>query len=469
MKPTEKATNSTSIPMEQPAKTSYFKKTKLRLKKLVLEYQSLLRKCALSCCISSSGTDGQDDTGNEAHMSHHAKFQGKKSALSDEVPLDARTSPAKKDSRLEKVNENEKPSSSQPHKEALASTFETEDSKLVEETSWSATIEPELGQQDNIENTVVNSTELEVKKLEGSWQHIEITEEMGERTDEKDQYFLDIDVGPSFKSEPDLFLQASPGEESQSDAELDSIADVFGATDATDSSDDDEELRSEITSPKGNVASMTSERLVTHVSQHYLLEPVISEHWGRKCLVLDLDETLLHSSFRPVENPDFIVPVMLEGQEHNVYVAKRPGVDTFLREMSKYYELVVFTASLSMYADPVLDLLDSARVVTHRLFRESCNLYNGNYVKDLSRLGRPLTSSIIIDNSPTSYAFHPENAIAITTWFNDPHDSELLDLIPFLIDLSTVDDVSCVLSLNHVHANYKPLPISSWVKSTEIH
>ncbi|KAJ1751686.1 hypothetical protein LPJ78_001869 [Coemansia sp. RSA 989] len=217
-------------------------------------------------------------------------------------------------------------------------------------------------------------------------------------------------------------------------------------------SDEEAELRAEITSPPGNIATDSSERLVTHVDGQALLPRLAPELKGRKCLVLDLDETLVHSSFREVENPDFIVPVVLEGQEHNVYVVKRPGVDEFIRVMGQYYEVVVFTASLSMYADPVLDLLDKHKAMHHRLFRESCNLYNGNYVKDLSRLGRDVSQSIIIDNSPASYAFHPNNAIGISTWLNDPMDTELRDLIPFLIDLTKVDDVSAVLSLTHNHA-----------------
>lgn len=44
---------------------------------------------------------------------------------------------------------------------------------------------------------------------------------------------------------------------------------------------------------------------------------------------------------------DYIVPVEIESQVHNVYVIKRPGVDHFLTEMAKIYEIVVFTASLS--------------------------------------------------------------------------------------------------------------------------
>ncbi|KAK8853191.1 hypothetical protein IAR55_003893 [Kwoniella newhampshirensis] len=176
-----------------------------------------------------------------------------------------------------------------------------------------------------------------------------------------------------------------------------------------------------------------------------LLPPIEKQHLGRKCLVLDLDETLLHSSFKSLPSADYIVPVEIESQIHNVYVIKRPGVDHFLKEMGKIYEIVVFTASLSKYADPVLDMLDIHHVVTHRLFRESCYNHKGNYVKDLSQLGRDIETSIIIDNSPASYIFHPNNAVPVSTWFNDPHDTELTDLCPFLADLATVDDVRGVL------------------------
>jgi len=51
---------------------------------------------------------------------------------------------------------------------------------------------------------------------------------------------------------------------------------------------------------------------------------------GKKCLVLDLDETLVHSSFRAVSGADFVIPVQIEDVVHFVYVAKRPGFDEFL-------------------------------------------------------------------------------------------------------------------------------------------
>ena len=59
------------------------------------------------------------------------------------------------------------------------------------------------------------------------------------------------------------------------------------------------------------------------------------------------------------------------------------------------------------------DLLDQWGVFRARLFRESCVFHRGNYVKDLSRLGRELNNVIIVDNSPASYIFHPENAVSV--------------------------------------------------------
>ncbi|KAL3756960.1 hypothetical protein ACHAWU_007339 [Discostella pseudostelligera] len=163
-----------------------------------------------------------------------------------------------------------------------------------------------------------------------------------------------------------------------------------------------------------------------------LLPELHVEDVGKKCLVLDLDETLVHSSFRAVAGADFVIPVQIEDVIHYVYVAKRPGVENFLLEMSKHYEIVVYTASLNKYADVLLDLLDPHRVIRTRLFRESCVFYEGNYVKDLCLLNRDLSQVIIIDNSPASYMFHPENAIDCSSFIDDVNDRELDQIGQFL-------------------------------------
>lgn len=162
-----------------------------------------------------------------------------------------------------------------------------------------------------------------------------------------------------------------------------------------------------------------------------------------KCLVLDLDETLIHSSFKPVEVYDYIVPIEIEDVLYQVYVAKRPGVDEFLTRLAACYEIVVFTASLPKYANPVIDKLDVNKVVDWRLFRASCTCVQGTYVKDMQRMGRDIKKTIIIDNSPHSFAFQPENAIPCDSWFDDMDDHELYDLVPILEGLAdeTVEDV----------------------------
>ncbi|XP_078057299.1 carboxy-terminal domain RNA polymerase II polypeptide A small phosphatase 2-like isoform X3 [Mustelus asterias] len=142
----------------------------------------------------------------------------------------------------------------------------------------------------------------------------------------------------------------------------------------------------------------------------WLLPEIETQVAGRFCLVIDLDETLVHSSFKPIDNADFTVPLQIEGMTQQ-------------------------------YADPVTDLLDKWGVFRARLFRESCVFHQGSYVKDLSRLGRDLNKIIIIDNSPASYIFHPNNAVPVTSWFDDLSDTELLRLIPAFEGLSQAENV----------------------------
>lgn len=77
-----------------------------------------------------------------------------------------------------------------------------------------------------------------------------------------------------------------------------------------------------------------------------------------KTLILDLDETLVHSSFTPIPNPDITLPIQVETMIYNVYILIRPGVKYFLKEMSRIFNIVLYTASLSKYADPLVDILD---------------------------------------------------------------------------------------------------------------
>ena len=144
-------------------------------------------------------------------------------------------------------------------------------------------------------------------------------------------------------------------------------------------------------------------------------------------LVLDLDETLVHY-FDMGPESHFLV---------------RPGSIEFIEEMSQQYELVIFTAAMQDYADSVLDQIDRNRRIKHRLYRQHTNFHGPVIVKDLSKIGRDLARTIIIDNVSDNFCLQPDNGIFIKTWYDDMNDSSLYDLMPLLRQIAThqIEDV----------------------------
>lgn len=91
-------------------------------------------------------------------------------------------------------------------------------------------------------------------------------------------------------------------------------------------------------------------------------------------------------------------------KEHMVYVKQRPYLHTFLERVAEMFEVVIFTASQSIYAEQLLDILDPYRkFISRRVYRESCIFTDGSYTKDLTVLGVDLAKVAIIDNTPQVY------------------------------------------------------------------
>ncbi|CAO3665723.1 unnamed protein product [Umbelopsis vinacea] len=195
-------------------------------------------------------------------------------------------------------------------------------------------------------------------------------------------------------------------------------------------------------SPKGERTSTPS---IPH--------PLPLSYYRSKTLVLDLDETLIHSTSRGNGVPGasgraHVIEVVVDKHACLYYVYKRPHVDYFLRKVSEWYKVVVFTASMSEYADPVIDWLDQEnRLISKRYFRQSCTLRGGNYLKDLALVEPDLAKVCIVDNSPMAYILNSENGIPIEGWISESGDEALLDLLPFLDALRFTEDVRSVLRL----------------------
>jgi CTD nuclear envelope phosphatase 1 len=167
----------------------------------------------------------------------------------------------------------------------------------------------------------------------------------------------------------------------------------------------------------------------------------------KKTLVLDLDETLVHSTTKSSPNCDFKIEV----SQHNTlviyYVFIRPKLKDFLNMISQWYKISIYTASVPEYADQVLDIIDTKRIIRRRLFRDHCVVTTKGFTKDLTQIESDLSQVILIDNSDVCFQLFPNNGIAISTFTTDKSDNCLMELIPLLDALRFVNDVRSLLKL----------------------
>ena len=179
-------------------------------------------------------------------------------------------------------------------------------------------------------------------------------------------------------------------------------------------------------------------------SEVFRLEVVTAE---QLLALLERRELGLRSRLeQTIEEADFSFPVTFNGQQHIVNVRRRPYLVEFMEFAARHFEVVVFTASQRVYAERLLNKIDPNQVlIKHRLYRESCVLVEGNYMKDLSVLGRDLAKTIIVDNSPQAFGFQVDNGVPIESWFDDQSDRQLLKLMPLLARLAQAQDVRPVL------------------------
>ncbi|XP_044462217.1 CTD nuclear envelope phosphatase 1 homolog [Mangifera indica] len=196
-------------------------------------------------------------------------------------------------------------------------------------------------------------------------------------------------------------------------------------------------------------------------------EVATDERIEKLTVVLDLDETLVcayETSSLPVslcahateagvkwfELECYSLDKENEGKPKVNYVTvfERPGLHEFLKEVSEFADLILFTAGLEGYARPLVDRIDVENLFSLRLYRSSTiSTEYREHVKDLSCLSKDLCRTVIVDNNPFSFLLQPLNGIpCIPFTAGQPHDTQLLSvLLPLLKQLSLQKDVRPVL------------------------
>jgi Dullard-like phosphatase family protein len=168
---------------------------------------------------------------------------------------------------------------------------------------------------------------------------------------------------------------------------------------------------------------------------------------GLKTVVFDLDETLIHCVDDPSEPTDVRLPITFpNGDVIMAGINIRPYAVKALKAANQEFEVVVFTASHSCYADVVLDYLDPDHsLIHHRLYRQHCTFVDNAYIKDLRILSnRRLQDIVLVDNASYSFGYQLDNGIPIISWYKDRHDRELKRLIEYLDSIARAEDVRVV-------------------------
>ena len=168
-------------------------------------------------------------------------------------------------------------------------------------------------------------------------------------------------------------------------------------------------------------------------------------------LILDLDETLIHSSFVRPDNFAFDLNVSFSGVSYNIFVQIRPGAVEFLRRVCTcgLFDVFIFTASMSEYAVPVVKNIAPWFPQERILTRQYCRLMSPTLiVKDLTIFKRDLSRIVIVDNSAESFMLQKENGVLISTWIGDETDTALIDnVLPLLLSCAAAEDVRTVLAM----------------------
>ena len=160
---------------------------------------------------------------------------------------------------------------------------------------------------------------------------------------------------------------------------------------------------------------------------------------NKQILFIDLDETLIHSDIYDkksfiINNYDKILKFKYDNLYYYIGINFRKNLNFFLKKVSKYFNLILFTASYKEYADVIIDYIDPENnIFKKRFYKESCiNLDDNINIKDLNIFNDiDLKRSIILDNNIYSFCNNLNNGILINSFF-EGEDDDLINIYYYL-------------------------------------
>ena len=167
----------------------------------------------------------------------------------------------------------------------------------------------------------------------------------------------------------------------------------------------------------------------------------------KKLLILDIDETLLFATEKPLShNEDFMA------QHYFVYL--RPYLREFLDFANHNFRVAIWTSSNELYAQHIVKHIIPSDIPLEFVWaRQRCvakfnpENWEHEYIKDLKKVkrkGYKLEQILMVDDTPKKLRRNFGNLIKISPFMGDQRDEELLDLMVYLEQLVQVENVRCI-------------------------
>jgi hypothetical protein len=98
-----------------------------------------------------------------------------------------------------------------------------------------------------------------------------------------------------------------------------------------------------------------------------------------------------------------------------IFVRPRPYVNEFLTAAASIFTLYVYTAGKKAYADAILDVIDTQRLIKKRFYRDSCVAKNRSFVKNLNKLPKD-GPMFLVDDNPESIRLNTPNSLLVKSF-----------------------------------------------------